>query len=224
MTHTEKLFITAFIVTIISSGLLLWLHNTQPPGRLILTMYGSYQQELVDDLEVHISAIELKSTDKDWITVSNPDKTVSLNTTGQDQIPILLDDVHVEPGMYENVRLQISSVTAMQGGSERDVPLPNHEPTLPVRVHITNDKVSSLELRIMTSSISRHGNDGTYVWTPRIRAESRSGVAISQQQNDISVSGGELITLTDLYQDAAGETRYTHRKQSASSTLSTSND
>lgn len=222
--NTEKLFITILTITAISLSTLWWLDTQNPSGQLILTAGGSNQLAQVDDLQISISAIDLRTPDLGWVTVSQPNTTISLRAADAAAFPVLLDETDLQPTIYDMARLQISSVMTEQGGTESRVTLPNQQLVLPVRIDITDGEISSLNLVIETNKLTQDDSGDGYEWLPRIQVESRAGVTAFRRQGGIEVTGGDLTTVTDLYQDEMGVIRYTRSDDPATSTSTDTNE
>lgn len=155
----------------------------------------------VDSLQIHSSA-------EGWITITQNDAVfdlLKLKATGAAQ---LLAQAQLEAGQYDQVRLDVKSVTVVDAQGQKSAKLPSNILRFNAMVEITEGATSSVILDFKADESLHITGKGEYILFPVLQVEAKNEVSVSISADErVIVSGGNLTSETAIGMDVNGDAK-----------------
>lgn len=204
--------IIAVLAIILLAGILFFSEpESEQAGENSGTVYVSVTDAAADmgnvsEVTMTTDSIELYTESDGWVTVSDNQQAfdlLALNESGESQLWAAAD---VEAGSYDRVRMGIESVTVTTtNGSSSDAILPSDEITLDGLVTVSGNATSSINLDVEADQSLHTADDGSYVFAPTVKMESRSNAHVSVDSNErVDIARGDVDTNVTVGVDLAG--------------------
>src|SRR3990167_2340742 len=125
-----------FVLGIVSLAMLLGCAPQQMPeaseeegeGRVVFAITdAAANMSAVTSIMVTVDSVRVHSAEEGWITVSSEQKTYDLLQLKAEGDQVLLADVMLETGTYQQVRLDISDVIVVDNTGRHEAKLPSGE-------------------------------------------------------------------------------------------------
>jgi len=196
--------IIAVLVIIVLAGVLLYNagdnQNSDSDGDSARgTVYFSVtdaaaNMENVTEVTMTTDSVQLRNESGSWIDATSDQKAfnlLQLNASGNTQ---LWAATQVEAGMYDQVRMNIDSVTVTTaGGEETRATMPSESVTIDGTVNVNGNATTSTEFDVIADESLHTATNGSYVFAPVVEMESRSSATVSvNDRNMITVTGGNI--------------------------------
>lgn len=157
----------------------------------------------VDKLEVHST-----STDQGWVVVSTQPKTFDLLQLKQSGLAQILADVQIATGTYDQIRLHVTNVTVVKAGVASQAKLPSNELKIVGKVVVGQNGTASVLLDFMLDKSLHLTGNGTFIFTPVIKLDSKSDAQVNvKSDNSVEVQGGKEEENETVGMDADGEVK-----------------
>src|SRR3989338_280038 len=163
-------------------------------GRIVIGITdAAANMESVSKIDVTIDQIQVHSASKGWVTVSSTSKTVDLLALKSQSMVVALTDVNLQPGTYQQLRLQISKVMVTDETGTTEAKLPSNELKLVGQLDVNSNSTSTVVLDVLADESLHVTGNGKYILAPVIQMETRSNATVEAgSNNSISVRGGTV--------------------------------
>ena len=211
----KKIFIMGFsillLITVFLSGCVSKQYdyggspsNTQ--GRVLFTLADkAVNTSSVSSVEVTVDKVEAHTQEDSWITVLNAQKTydlLKLKTSGNQ---VLLADVQLDPGTYNQVRLTISKVMITDSNGTHEAKLPSGVLKINTDLTVQANTTSTFMFDFLLDESLHTTGNGLYIMAPVIQAESREDAQVdATDENDVEVKGGRVKSSVKVGMDVNG--------------------
>ncbi len=148
--------------------------------------------QTIEEINMKVNKVEMHSTASGWVTVSSTPKTydlLKLNTTNKSE---LLVDAGVKSGTYDQVRLNIASISIMtKSGATREAKLPSSVLKINTKVVMSASKITSVNLDFLADKSLHTTASGEFIFAPVVKIDSRSGAGVNiGDDNTVEIVGG----------------------------------
>ncbi len=163
----------------------------QPDGRVLFTItdkpasLGSFRQILlyIDETSVH--------KDGRWLPVT---KERRIDLLESKNVQLLLGDVTLEPGTYEQVRLRVNKIEAVEGsGTVLQVKLPSNELKLVGNLEVEGGEISLATIDFALDKSLHQTGSGKLVLLPVIKLTTQKGVDADIRDGKVTVRKGTRV-------------------------------
>lgn len=193
------------IVVVIGLGVVALLMTTYTnPSSGTTTIYGtvlfaagdpSGDISGVTSVVVTVDSVEAHSTTQGWVTITNTNtqQTFDLIKLKQDGTLSLVANASVQPGTYDQLRLDISSVVVTDANGTHQAKLPSSVLKINTVFNVTANSTTAIKFDFSASESLHITGDGKYIMAPVLNLEVREGAqAEVDASNHVTISGGEV--------------------------------
>ena len=180
--------------------------GTGDNGRGVFTISdAAANMGAVSSVKVTVENVRVHSAAQGWVTVSSTPQTYDLLDLKAQGNQALLADAELKPGIYDQLRLEISKVTVVDVNGSHDARLPSGELKIVGGMQVNENSTSSAEFDFEASESLHQTGNGTYIFAPVVQLETRANANVSvNSQNDVQVNGGTVVTVTKAGMDERG--------------------
>jgi hypothetical protein len=175
-------------------------------GRLVVTI-GDAAANLssISSINVTISSVEVHSSTNGWVTINSTPKTFNLLQLRASGLKDLLADVQLEPGHYEQIRLNISSVVVTDSNGTHVAKLPSGELKIVGQFDVKSNSTSTAELDVLANESLHLTGNGQYILAPVIRLDTKEDANVEiMNDSDVRVNRGNVMTHAKVGMDENG--------------------
>ncbi len=159
----------------------------------------------VTSVKVTVEGLMVHSDAEGWVNLSTAIQTFDLLELRAKGAQALIAAADLEPGTYNQVRLDISKVVVIDSSGEHEAKLPSNELKI-VGMLVVNENLTSTAIFDFIANESLHvtGN-GKYVMAPVVKLETRekSDVKVKSDKS-LEIKGGKVNTSVKVGMDADG--------------------
>lgn len=179
--------------------------QAQDGGRVVFTMKdAAADMGSVQKVEVTIDSVSVHTAAEGWTTVSSTSATYDLLTLKAEGNQVVLADVQLKEGTYNQVRLDISKVVVTDADGEHEAKLPSGELKIVGDVEVKENTTSAATFDfIVDESLHMTGN-GQYIMAPVVQFESRTDAVVDVSGGSVRVTGGQVKTNVKVGMDVDG--------------------
>ena len=117
----------------------------------------------------------------------------------------LIADAQLEPGTYDQIRLEISKVIVTDAQGDHEAKLPSEELRIQGRLIVEENSTSTADFDFQTDESLHVTGNGRYIMEPVIQLQTRSDAAVDiRSKTDVVVTGGTTVTDITVGTDAEG--------------------
>lgn len=184
-------------------------NNSNAQGEVIFSITDAATSlEDVTDVRMTVDKIEMHSTADGWITVSNDIKTfdlLALQAAGRAE---LAAQIKVATGTYNQINVHVQKIVVVKNGVEAIAKLPSNELKLNGIFRVNANTTTSVQLDILADQSLHLTGQGTFIFTPVIKLESRSNATVRVLSNGaVTVTGGDINSNATMGMDLKGEVK-----------------
>ena len=163
-------------------------------GRIIFALKDEFVSiDQIDSILLTVNKIEVQSPTKGWVTVMEGPRVYDLIKIYKSGIKEFLSESYLDPGTYNQIRMDIGVIRVIKRGSDtpEEAKLPSGELKIPARIQIAKGENSSVEIDVLSEKSLHTASDGTLIFLPVLRVETKSNVTSFQvRQNMVTIIGG----------------------------------
>ena len=158
----------------------------------------------ITSVKITIDSIEVHSSEQGWVNVLNEQKTYDLLQLRNENSQVLLADVVLQEGNYQQIRLNISKVMVTDAEGEKEAKLPSGNLKLVGLIEVKPNTTSTVLFDfILDESLHVTGN-GKYILAPVIQLETKTDAKVEIKQGKVEIKGGSVKEKKKLGMDAQG--------------------
>lgn len=180
-----------------------------PKGRAVFSVTDDATGSLhgATAIAMTVDKVEVHSAAEGWATVSTASKVYDLLVLKQSGAAMLLADVKLDAGTYEQVRLRISKVMVTTAEGTKEAKLPSETLKIVGRFTVRADETSSVLLDFLADKSLHITGKGEFILAPVVKLETRTDAEVAVAANGtVTVAGGEVETRKTVGMDEEGET------------------
>lgn len=185
-------------------------NTTQPSGTQGQIIFGikdaAASMGNVSAVWIIMNNVQLHSQSQGWVTVSNDTKQYELLALKQSGNIAALATANVNADAYDQMRLTIIKVIAVENGAQKEVKLPSGDLKIMGQLNVSAQKQSTAVIDFMADESLHKTGAGKFIFTPVIKVETRSNATVQvDSNNNMNISGGEIDTSLNLGMDLNGQ-------------------
>ncbi|MBI4018324.1 MAG: DUF4382 domain-containing protein [Candidatus Aenigmarchaeota archaeon] len=159
----------------------------------------------VSSVVVTVDSVRAHSNTQGWITVSSETRTYDLMQLKAQGNQVLLAQAQLDPGTYQQVRLDISKVVVTDAGGEHEAKLPSGELKIVGQLIVEANKTSSVTFDFIADESLHVTGNGQYVFAPTVQLTTRHNADIDvRNTNNVQIRSGTVATDTKVGMDING--------------------
>jgi hypothetical protein len=144
----------------------------------------------VSSVKVTVDSVQAHSTTQGWVTVSSAPQTYDLLALKSSGDAVLLADVQLKEGTYEQIRLDISSVVVTDENGTHEAKLPSKELKIVGGMSVAANTTSAVTFDFIADESLHTTGNGQYILAPVIQVETREHAQVdASDESDVLVSG-----------------------------------
>lgn len=183
--------------------------GAEATGRAVFTIQDAAAGlNNVTAVNVTVDKVEAHAAASGWMTVSTAAKTydlVQLKSTGAAQ---LLADVNLAPGVYDQVRLDISKVEVTASGTTKVAKLPSSTLKIIGQFTVVAGQSTTISLDFILDKSLHLTGTGLYILAPVVKLQTTTNASVRVEADEsVNASGGEIETDESVGMDEKGETK-----------------
>jgi len=174
-------------------------------GRVVMAVTdASADMNNITSIKLTIDKVSFHSDANGWVDVSTLQHTYDLLALKKSASNSLLADLSLAPARYDQMMLDVSSVTITDASGIHAAKMPSNTLRLNGEIVVLSNKTSTVSFDFIADQ-SLYLADGQYIFAPVIQLESRTdGVADTAQSDNIRLSGGTVQTSSRVGMDTLG--------------------
>ena len=169
-------------------------------GRTIF-MVGDPSADLsnVSSIKITVDSAQAHSVDDGWVTVSSTAITYDLLALKASGDQVLLADVQLKEGTYNQVRLMISKVVVTDTQGDHTAKLPSNELKIVGNLVVNANTTSTMAFDFIASESLHMTGDGKYILTPVVQLETRERANVLIESDNrggsrIKINNGNMVS------------------------------
>ena len=178
-------------------------------GKVILGITDAAASlEGVSSIMITVDKVEVQSAAGGWVTVSSETKQYDLWALKQSGAVVLLADINLSAGTYNQIRLNISKAQVTASGTIQEAKLPSQTLKIVGRFVVEEGKTTSAVLDFKADKSLHITGSGKFVMAPVVNLQTKSDASVTVQSNNtLTISGGKVETEVNVGMDERGETK-----------------
>jgi hypothetical protein len=167
--------------------------GTSATGRAVFTATDAAANlSSVSSVKITVNSIQAHSA-KGWKTVSAEEKTYDLLELKASGDKVVLADVQLSEGTYEQIRLNISKVMVKDENGTHEAKLPSGELKVVGRLSVDANKTSAVIFDFIVNESLHLTGDGQYVFAPVVRFQTFKNASVELKSGGkAEINGGKL--------------------------------
>ena len=204
-----NIIITSFLILFLVSSCI----PQEPPkepqateGRVVFAITDKAANlSSVTSVRITIDSVEVHSSEKGWTTVLSEEKTYDLLQLRNQNNQVLLADVVLSEGTYQQVRLNVSKVMITDANGEKEAKLPSGEIKIVSRIEVKPNTTAVVIFDfIVDESLHVTGNN-KYIFAPVIQLETKENAEVEvKPDKKVEVKGGKITEKKKVGMDENG--------------------
>ena len=163
----------------------------------------------VTAIDMTVSKLEMHSATEGWVSVSTDSKTFSLlelKAKGESKLAAAID---APAGTYDQVRVNVDTVVVTtKDGKTSNAKVPSGELKMMSNIVVKADSSSSVSLDFLADASLHTTGNGTYIFAPVVKIDSRSEASVELSGSDVVVvSGGNVQSSGTFGMDLNGDVK-----------------
>ena len=163
------------------------------------------KMQSVSSIIVTVDSVRVHSAAQGWLTVSSTPKTYDLLKLKAQGNQELLADAELIAGTYDQLRLDISSVSVTDSGGKHDAKLPSGELKIIGILSVSANSTSTAEFDFMADKSLHVTGNGKYVMAPVVKMETKENADVEIKSDEkVEIKGGSISGSVKVGMDANG--------------------
>lgn len=159
----------------------------------------------VSSVRMTVDSVAVHSNTEGWITVSSSPRTYDLLQLKAQGDQMVLADVELEEGTYQQIRMDVSNVVVTDAEGDHQATLPSGELMIVGDVVVEPNATATAEFDFIADESLHVTGNGEYVFAPVIQVETREDADVLISSNgEADVEGGDIRTNVRIGMDANG--------------------
>lgn len=178
-----------------------------PKGSLFVSVADANNNtEGMDDVKIKIEKVEIHNEANGWVAVSSNVESYKLLELKESGMAKYYVDEKLDAGVYDGIRFTLGDVTVANAtGTDIKASLPSNQITANMVVKIEKESHTHVMLSFLTDKSLHLVNGGKYVFSPVIKAISRSDTKVMVgSEGDVEALGGTIDSSLDIGVDLDG--------------------
>ncbi len=175
-------------------------------GRVVFTLTDNAANiSSITSVKVTVDSVMAHSNTEGWITVSSTPKTYDLLELKNSNNNVVLADVMLNAGSYDQVRLDISKVVVTDASGYNEAKLPSGEFKVVGNFKVDANSTTAVTFDFLLDKSLHMTGDGLYILAPVVRVMSKGDVEItSKGENEVEIRGGRSDEDKEVGMDERG--------------------
>ncbi|MBI2658130.1 DUF4382 domain-containing protein [Candidatus Woesearchaeota archaeon] len=159
----------------------------------------------VTSVKVTVDKLAVHSDAQGWVNISISPQTFDLLELNAKSTNELIADVSLEPGTYNQLRLDISKVMVTDASGEQEAKLPSNELKIFGTLVVGANSTSTATFDFIANESLHVTGNGKYVMAPVVKLETKENANVSvKSDNTVEIKGGNLKTSVRVGMDENG--------------------
>lgn len=151
--------------------------SAQNAARLVLAITDKAASlDGIQSILFNVKEIMVLKQNDGWVTVSSAPQTFDLIQLKKDGKFVLLEDVKIENGQYNQVRLLIGTVVVTKDGVAYDAKLPSNEMRILTDLNLGKGTTGALTFDVLADKSLHQTGNGKYIFAPVINLKAYDNV------------------------------------------------
>lgn len=175
-------------------------------GRAVFAMTdAAADMGSVSSVKITIDGVRVHSAAEGWTTVSSSARTYDLIELKNENEVVLLADVQIEEGTYDQMRLDISNVIVTDANGQQEAKLPSGELKIMGSLVVEENSTSTATFDFIASESLHVTGQGKYIMAPVVQVETRQDADVGLKSNNrVEIDGGQIKTNVEVGMDING--------------------
>ncbi len=197
MKHGKKfigLIFALLSVVILIAGCSPQTQQSTQGGRAVFTMAdAASNMSAVTGVKVTVDSVKVLSEWGVWTEVSTKQQTYDLLELKASGTQVLLADYNLTPGIYQQVRLDVSKVVVTDASGDHTAKLPSGELKLVGKLIINENSTSTVKFDFIADESLHMTGNGLYIFAPVIKLETRQKATVDTGvKENVRILGGKI--------------------------------
>jgi len=159
----------------------------------------------ITSVKVTIDGAKAHSNARGWFDVSTTSQTFDLLELKAKGTQSLLASADIEPGIYEQVRLDISKVIVTDSSGDHEAKLPSGEIKISGILVVNSGSTTTANFDFIADESLHVTGNGEYILAPVIKLETRENANVEAKSgNSVEVTGGNINSNAKVGMDIDG--------------------
>lgn len=183
--------------------------SPQNSARLVLAIKDKAASfDGIQSILFNIKEIMVLKQGDGWVTISNTPQTFDLVKLKNDGRFVLLNDVKIETGKYNQVRLLLGAIVIMKDGVAYDAKLPSNEMRILTDLNLGKGTTGALTFDVLADKSLHQTGSGKYIFAPVINLKAYDNVTQVQiLDKKVDLFGGGLKYNVEAGMNESGEVK-----------------
>lgn len=188
--------------------------NTNQPagteGRVIFSVTdAAANMDNVSEIRMSVSKAEMHSPTEGWVTLSTTAKSYNLLELNAKNESMLLSNSNVRVDSYDQVRLSVDSVAVvLKNGETKVAKVPSGQMNINTQVVVKANETSSVNFDFLADKSLHTTGNGSYIFAPVVKTESRSSADVSiDADSSVNIGGGKVDHSNTMGMDIDGSVK-----------------
>ncbi|MBI2148857.1 DUF4382 domain-containing protein [Candidatus Woesearchaeota archaeon] len=175
-------------------------------GRVVFVITdAAADMQAVSSLSVTVDSVKVHSATEGWVTVSSTPKTYDLLKLKAEGSKVLLTDIQLKEGTYQQVRLDISKVFVVDANGEHEAKLPSGELKIVGEVVVKPNTTSAVTFDFIADESLHFTGNGEYILAPVVHFETHEDADVEvKADGKVEIKAGKLKTKVNVGMDIDG--------------------
>lgn len=179
-------------------------------GRVVFSVSdAAVDMKTISEVNMTVSSMDIHSQAKGWVTVSSTPHTYSLLDLNAKNESKVFADFQAAAGTYDMVRLGVDKIIVKtKAGATEEAKLPSGELKINTTLVVKDNATSSANFDFMTDKSLHMTGNGSYIFAPVVKTETRSDASATVGSDDtVKIKGGHVDTNTTVGMDIDGSVK-----------------
>lgn len=175
-------------------------------GRVVFAMTdATANMSDITSIKVTVDSVDVHTDAEGWTTVSTTQRTYDLLELKANNDVVVLADVQLKEGTYQQVRLDISKVVVTDSEGDHEAKLPSNELKIVGGFEVKANTTSSVMFDFIADESIHVTGNGQYVMAPVCQYETRTDADVEvKSDNKVTINNGKIKTNIKVGMDITG--------------------
>lgn len=175
-------------------------------GRVVFAMTdAAADMGAVSSVKVTVDSVRVHNEAQGWVTVTSTPQTYDLLALKASGDTVLLADLQLSEGSYQQIRLDISKVVVTDADGDHEAKLPSGELKIVGGLEVEANTTSAVTFDFIADESLHVTGNGQYILAPVVRLETRTDADVEVRADKrVEVSGGNVKTDIKVGMDLEG--------------------
>lgn len=180
--------------------------NTIENGRAVfLITDAAADMGTVTSVKITVDSVSAHSQTEGWVTVSSTPKTYDLLQLKAEGSKVLLADVTLKDGDYEQVRLDVSKVVVTDAQGEHEAKLPSGELKIVGNFSVKPNMTAAVTFDFIADESLHITGNGKYIFAPVVQLETHENADVEiKADSKVEIKSGNVKTNIKVGMDLDG--------------------